>query len=77
MITHGVLYNINAGVLADRAWRLPRLSGSTRPVSEPDVTHVKVRYRQPDNGVLYSPQGGINKAPLADNAVGQWLDVYA
>lgn len=76
-MTQAVLYKIDFGLLANRAWTLPRLPGSSAASAQPEVTHVKVRYRQPDEGVLYSPQAGIRKENLNDNGVGRWLDVYA
>ncbi len=77
-MTPGVLYKIDTGLLAARAWSLPRLPGVTATPPEPEVTQVKVRYRQPEQGVLYSPEAGIRKEPLHnDSGVGRWLDVYA
>ena len=76
-MTQGALYKINFGLLANRAWTLPRLPESHAAPPQPDVTHVNVRYRQPDAGVLYSPEAGIRKESLDDNGVGRWLDVYA
>ena len=77
MITHGVLYKLDSALLAQQAWARPQLPGVQGVASESDVTQVKVRYRQPEQGVLYSQEGGIRKESLENNGVGRWLDVYA